>query len=174
MATMNADYKVGLARAATACKQRLATGAVAWVALGVATALLDPRTHGAGVIGLLGGVAPWLATGAGLAVAYTIGHNVYARSGRAAGLVVGGLSLAVVAALLTVVDWNAVLETAATLVVGSIVLLLWARAPSGMSMSEESDELFSGPGIPDPYSQPAPSNVDPELWHEDQAWWGNN
>lgn len=146
MATTNAHYNAAHARPVTAWKQRLGTGVVAWVAIGVASALLDPRTHGAGVISLFGGVGAWLATGAGLAAAYTIARAVYHRNGRAAGVLAGCLSLAVVFAVLALTDWHAVTQVVMTLVCGVIGLALLAIAPSDdvSPSSDSSDSELDG------------------------------
>jgi hypothetical protein len=140
MATTNAHYNAAHARPVTAWKQRLGTGVVAWVAIGVASALLDPRTHGAGVISLFGGVGAWLATGAGLAAAYTIARAVYHRNGRATGVLAGCLSLAVVFAVLALTDWHAVTQVVMTLVCGVIGLALLAIAPSGAHSTPDSSD----------------------------------
>lgn len=137
MATANTHQNNALPLHATSWKQRLGLGVVAWVALGVATAVLDPRHDGAGVIGLCGGFGAWLATGAGLAAAYTVAHAAYRRAGAIAGLVAGALCLAVVGVLLAAIDWNAVASGAMIVVCSAIGLAIFLREPQAFLSSDE-------------------------------------
>lgn len=158
MATTNAQYNAAPARPATAWKQRLGTGVVAWVALGVVTAFLDPRIHGSGLISLCGGFGAWIATGAGLAAAYTIAHAVYRSRGRTAGLLAGALGLAVIVTAVAVTDWHVVTSGIMTLVCGAIGLALFLRVPSGPMSASDYDDPFGHP-----YSANYSDNVDYEL-----------
>lgn len=159
MATVNTHHDNTLLLHAKSWKQRVGLGVVAWVALGVATALLDPRHDGAGVIGLCGGFGAWLATGAGLAAAYTVSQAAYRRSGAIASVVAGVLSLAVVGVLLAAIDWNAALLGVMTVLFAGIVAMLNV----GDSHRSEFQEVPT-----DSYDHPY-TDLDGAWRHEDEA-----
>lgn len=125
----------------TGLKQHLILGLLAWGLLGGLTATLDAQ--GAGIISLFGGIGAWLATGAGLALAYMAAFAAYRHRGRAAAAVVGGLSMALAGALLVAIDWNAVMQAMLTFAGVGVMIALVYNAPSGTlsdSVGEENDD----------------------------------
>lgn len=127
------------ARPEAAWRRRTAVGVSAWVAFGMITAFFDPRFHGTGFIGICGGVGAWAAMGAGLAASYAIAHAAFQGRGRAAGLLAGGLSLAVVSGFLTIVDWNAIVQSIVNFIFVAIGLALCLISSRGeRNASDES------------------------------------